>query len=93
VALHLITIWAKHEDGHGYADHPQFVAAFPSRLADAMCELYAEWLEVACDNYRNEVDCPVVGFLEGRTSIDQPAWEGLSLVEDDAINPGWEDDK
>lgn len=88
--LCLITIWAKHEDGYGYADTPQFVAAFPSSLADAMYELYAERLKAACDNYRNEVDCPVVAFVEGRADIDRRLWETLHLIEDDAINPDWE---
>lgn len=93
MSLHLITIWARFEDGHGYADTPQFVAAVPSSLADAMAELYEEWLKVACDNYRDEVDSPVTGFFEGRASIDRPEWDTLSLVEHDAINPGWDDEE
>ena len=56
-----------------------------------MCELYAEWLKAACDNYRDEVDSPVAGFFEGRASIDRPQWDSLSIVEDETINPGWED--
>jgi hypothetical protein len=92
--LHLITIWAKHEGHRCYPDTPQFVAAFPSSLADVMYELYAEWLKAACDNYRDAVDSQIIGFFEGRrASIDRPSWDTLSLVEDDAINPGWEGDK
>jgi hypothetical protein len=89
--LHLIAIWAKHEDGHDYSYAPQFVAAFPWSLAEVMNELYAEWLKIACDNYRNEVDSPVVGFFESHASIDRPPWDTLHLVEDDAINPGWDE--
>lgn len=89
--LHLITIWAKHEEGWGYSGTPQFVAAFPTSLADAMEDVYWHWLKIACDNHRVEVEAPVIAFYEARTSIDRPSWDTLGIVEDDAVNPDWEE--
>jgi hypothetical protein len=92
--LHLGVIWARHQDGHGIPDdHPQFVAAFPTSLSEFMPELWAEWVKAACDQYRDQCEAPVVAFYEGPVSIEAPeGFEGFhpDLIEDDAINPGWE---
>jgi hypothetical protein len=82
MTLHLVTIWAKHEDDHGIYG-PQFVAAFPLGLADGMPELFIEWSEAARQQYRDAVDSPVVAFFEGNHSIERPAedWsDGLTQV-------------
>jgi hypothetical protein len=89
--LHLDTIWARHEGDRNGADEPQFVAAFPATLSEYMPELFQEWLHAACRQYRDEVDVPVDAFLYGGTSIDRPQWHDLDLIEDNTVNPGWEE--
>lgn len=92
--LRLDVIWARHRNSHGVPDdHPQFVAAFPASLSEHMPELYGEWATAACDQYRDEVDAPVLAFYESHACIDRlesfdsPA---ADLIEVDAINPNWE---
>jgi hypothetical protein len=92
--LHLSVIWARHENNHGIPDdHPQFVAAFPCSLSEYMPELHSEWVKAACDQYRDAVDAPVVAFYESQARIDRPESFGcpaVDLIEDEAINPGFE---
>lgn len=71
--MNLIVVWAQHDGLHGIPDqHPQFVAAFPASLREAMPELYGEWYRAACQQYRDEVDSPVVAFWEGSAEIRRP---------------------
>lgn len=71
--LYLDVIWARHEDGWGIPDdHPQFVAAFPSSLAEALPDIYEGWVELACARYGDEVDAPVVAFYRAPATIERP---------------------
>jgi hypothetical protein len=71
--LPLITIWARHFEGWGIPDDcPQFVAAFPTSLREALPYLYREWLVESCIRYGDEVDSPVVAFYSGAALIKRP---------------------
>ncbi len=92
--LHLITIWARHENGNYLPDDcPQFVTAFPASVRAAIPELSDDWLLAACDQFRHAVDSPVIAFYEGSAAIRRPdgfAGFHLAVIEDDDVNPGWE---
>lgn len=71
--MKLIVIWAEHWPRSAVpVGTPQFVAAFPLSLEEAMPDLFEEWVGEAKQRYQDEVDDPVRAFHWGITTIERP---------------------